>query len=117
MLHLQKEVVKTKTRISFILLSAPWSVLCYYAEELSLKVPLQVRQKEESGLQAEPPTEPRRRQSLMVLCSSQVLQSPFTNASEHLLSYLSLPNPLQQDVPNPPTLFYTCDFRNNKQER
>lgn len=48
MLHLQKEVVKTKTRISFILLSAPWSVLCYYAEELSLKVPLQVRQKEES---------------------------------------------------------------------
>lgn len=46
-LHLlrpQKEVVRTKTRISFVLLSAPWSVLCYYAEELSLKVPLQVGQ-------------------------------------------------------------------------
>ena len=25
-----------------MLLSAPWSVLCYYAEEISLRVPLQV---------------------------------------------------------------------------
>ncbi|XP_075871081.1 anoctamin-7 isoform X2 [Nelusetta ayraudi] len=82
-----KEVVRTKTRISFVLLSAPWSVLCYYAEELSLKVPL------------------------------QVLNSPVTNASERLLSHLSLPNPLQQDVPNQPHLFYTCHFRNNKLQR
>lgn len=39
---LQKEVHQKKTRICFVLLSAPWSVLCYYAEEISLRVPLQV---------------------------------------------------------------------------
>ena len=40
---LQKEVRQKKTRICFVLLSAPWSVLCYYAEEISLRVPLQVK--------------------------------------------------------------------------
>uniref|UniRef100_A0A672H7S3 Anoctamin n=1 Tax=Salarias fasciatus TaxID=181472 RepID=A0A672H7S3_SALFA len=37
-----KEVVQVKKKICFVLLSAPWSVLCYYAEEISLRVPLQV---------------------------------------------------------------------------
>lgn len=27
----------------YVLLSAPWAVLCYYAEDLRLKLPLQVR--------------------------------------------------------------------------
>lgn len=32
-----------KKVVHYLLLSAPWSVLCYYAEELQLRVPLQVR--------------------------------------------------------------------------
>ncbi|KAL1260078.1 hypothetical protein QQF64_007905 [Cirrhinus molitorella] len=37
-----KEVMQGKTKTTYILLSAPWNVLCYYAEEISLRVPLQV---------------------------------------------------------------------------
>ncbi|XP_051933320.1 anoctamin-7 [Hippocampus zosterae] len=81
------DVVQTKTRIRFVLLSAPWSVLCYYAEEISLRVPL------------------------------QVVNTLYVNWSASALQYLSLPNPLAQDVPNPPPDFYTCQFRTNKLER
>lgn len=76
-----------KSKICFVLLSAPWSILCYYAEEISLKVPL------------------------------QVVNFPIINWSERALSRLSLPNPLSQDVPNPPPDYYTCDFRTNKLQR
>ncbi|XP_027136752.1 anoctamin-7 [Larimichthys crocea] len=87
LLHEQREVLQTKTRICFVLLSAPWSVLCYYAEEISLRVPL------------------------------QVVTTPIVNWSARLLSKLSLPNPLYQDVPNPPPDYYTCQFRANKLQR
>uniref|UniRef100_A0A3B5AXA3 Anoctamin n=1 Tax=Stegastes partitus TaxID=144197 RepID=A0A3B5AXA3_9TELE len=80
----QKVVLQEKKKICFVLLSAPWSVLCYYAEEISLRVPL------------------------------QVVEAPNLNWSEVVLSKLSLPNPLSQDVPNPPADFYTCQFRTNK---
>ncbi|XP_069029249.1 anoctamin-7 [Embiotoca jacksoni] len=83
----KKEVLQAKKRTSFILLSAPWSVLCYYAEEISLRVPL------------------------------QVVNAPIINWSEQVLSKLSLPNPLYQDVPNPPPDYYTCQFRTNKLQR
>ncbi|XP_078103367.1 anoctamin-7 isoform X1 [Sander vitreus] len=83
----QKDVLQTKTKISFVLLSAPWSVLCFYAEEISLRVPL------------------------------QVVTAPIINWSEHFLSRLSLPNPLSQDVPNPPPDYFTCQFRNTKLQR
>lgn len=83
----QREVLQTKMRICFILLSAPWNVLCFYAEEISLRVPL------------------------------QVVTAPIVNWSEQVLSKLSLPNPLSQDVPNPPPDYYTCQFRTNKLER
>uniref|UniRef100_A0A671TZX4 Anoctamin n=1 Tax=Sparus aurata TaxID=8175 RepID=A0A671TZX4_SPAAU len=83
----QKEVHQKKTRICFVLLSAPWSVLCYYAEEISLRVPL------------------------------QVVNAPIINWSEHVLSQLSLGSPLSQDVPNPPPDYYTCQFRSNKLQR
>ncbi|XP_031159665.1 anoctamin-7 isoform X3 [Sander lucioperca] len=83
----QKDILQTKTKISFVLLSAPWSVLCFYAEEISLRVPL------------------------------QVVTAPIINWSEHFLSRLSLPNPLSQDVPNPPPDYFTCQFRNNKLQR
>ncbi|XP_014906409.1 anoctamin-7-like isoform X3 [Poecilia latipinna] len=87
LLQEQREVRKAKKRIHFILLSAPWSVLCYYAEEINLKVPL------------------------------EVVTVPITNWSESFLSKLSLPNPLSQNVPNPPLEYYTCQFRTNKLER
>uniref|UniRef100_UPI0037E9C662 anoctamin-7 n=1 Tax=Semicossyphus pulcher TaxID=241346 RepID=UPI0037E9C662 len=83
----QKEVLQTKTRICFVLLSAPWSVLCYYAEEISLRAPL------------------------------QVVTVPIVNWSEQFLSRLSLHSPLSQDVPNPPPDYYTCQFRTNKLQR
>ncbi|XP_026176724.1 anoctamin-7 [Mastacembelus armatus] len=83
----QKEVLQTKKKICFVLLSTPWSVLCYYAEEIGLRAPL------------------------------EVVTAPIVNWSEELLSQLSLPSPLSQDVPNPPPDYYTCQFRANKLER
>ncbi|XP_039632779.1 anoctamin-7 isoform X2 [Perca fluviatilis] len=85
--HELKDVLQTKTKVSFVLLSAPWSVLCFYAEEISLRVPL------------------------------QVVTAPIVNWSEHFLSRLSLPNPFSQDVPNPPPDYFTCQFRTNKLQR
>ncbi|KAM3615427.1 uncharacterized protein V6R79_002144 [Siganus canaliculatus] len=87
LLQEQKDVLQTRTRICFVLLSAPWSVLCYYAEEISLRVPL------------------------------QVVHSPALNWTERVLSQLSLKSPLSQDVPDPPSMFYTCQFKSNKLER
>uniref|UniRef100_A0A3B5MCC3 Anoctamin n=1 Tax=Xiphophorus couchianus TaxID=32473 RepID=A0A3B5MCC3_9TELE len=86
LLQEQREIFRAKKRIRFILLSAPWRVLCYYAEEINLKVPL------------------------------EVVTDPMTNWSEHFLSKLSLPNPLSQNVPNPPLEYYTCQFKSNKLE-
>nr|XP_020442137.1 anoctamin-7 [Monopterus albus] len=87
LLHEQKEVLQAKKKICFALLSAPWSVLCYFAEEISLRVPL------------------------------QVVTTPVINWSEQILSQLSLHSPLSQDVPNPPPDYYTCQFRTNKLQR
>uniref|UniRef100_A0A3B5MCB9 Anoctamin n=1 Tax=Xiphophorus couchianus TaxID=32473 RepID=A0A3B5MCB9_9TELE len=75
---------EAKKRIRFILLSAPWRVLCYYAEEINLKVPLEVKP---------------------------------SHAAVLPLVDLSLPNPLSQNVPNPPLEYYTCQFKSNKLER
>ncbi|KAG7471024.1 hypothetical protein MATL_G00120030 [Megalops atlanticus] len=87
-IHLEKRVVEEeKTQITYVLLSAPWSVLCYYAEEISLRVPL------------------------------QVVPLDISNWSEKLLEKLSIPNLMAQDVPNQPADFYTCQFRTNKLER
>ncbi|XP_060800120.1 anoctamin-7 isoform X1 [Neoarius graeffei] len=82
-----KEVVQGKTKTTYVLLSAPWKVLCYYAEEISLRVPLQVE------------------------------TSPESNWSETVLRKLHIPNILAQEVPNPPPDYYTCQFRANKLER
>ncbi|XP_023273268.1 anoctamin-7 [Seriola lalandi dorsalis] len=87
LLQEQREVLQTKMRICFALLSAPWSVLCYYAEEISLRVPL------------------------------QVVTAPVIIWSEKILSKLSLPNPMSQDVPNTPPDYYTCQFKTNKLQR
>lgn len=39
---LQRDVQDEAAAVHYILLSAPWAVLCYYAEDLRLKLPLQV---------------------------------------------------------------------------
>ncbi|XP_062328767.1 anoctamin-7 isoform X1 [Osmerus eperlanus] len=82
-----KEVFQPKKKISYVLLSAPWSVLCYYAEEISLRVPL------------------------------QVVTAPNQDWSEGVLEKLSVPNLMAQKVPNVPPDYYTCPFRTNKLER
>lgn len=83
----QREVDQLKKRLFFVLLSAPWSVLCYYAEEISLRVPL------------------------------QVVSAVNLNWSERILQKLSLPNLFSHDVPLTPPDYYTCQFRANKLDR
>ncbi|KAI4901365.1 hypothetical protein NFI96_014160 [Prochilodus magdalenae] len=82
-----KEVVQGKTKTVYVLLSAPWKVLCYYAEEIGLRVPLQFETTQES------------------------------NWSENILQQLHIKNILAQQVPNPPLDYYTCQFRTNKLQR
>uniref|UniRef100_A0A672LQ57 Anoctamin n=1 Tax=Sinocyclocheilus grahami TaxID=75366 RepID=A0A672LQ57_SINGR len=74
-------------KTTYVLLSAPWNVLCYYAEEISLRVPL------------------------------QVVTTPISNWSEKILEKLHIPNIMAQDVPNLPLDYYTCQFHTNKLER
>ena len=76
-----------KKKICFVLLSAPWNVLCFYAEEISLRVPL------------------------------QLASAPMVDWSQEMLSRLSVPSPLSQDVPGPPPYYYTCQFRTSKLQR
>ncbi|XP_059806917.1 anoctamin-7-like isoform X1 [Hypanus sabinus] len=71
----------------YILLNAPWEVLCYHAENLCLRIPLQLSEN----------------------CSS--------NWSQELLSKLNIYNIMYQDVPNTPPEYYTCQFRLSKLER
>ncbi|NXS99153.1 ANO7 protein, partial [Jacana jacana] len=78
MTHLEKKVVH------YLLLSAPWSVLCYYAEELQLRVPL------------------------------QALPRQASNWSASVLQWLGIPNLMAQEVPNMPLDYYTCPFKANK---
>uniref|UniRef100_A0A8C2BRC8 Anoctamin n=1 Tax=Cyprinus carpio TaxID=7962 RepID=A0A8C2BRC8_CYPCA len=82
---LHQETVCNST--TYVLLSAPWNVLCYYAEEISLRVPL------------------------------QVVTTPISNWSEKILEKLHIPNIMAQDVPNLPPDYYTCQFHTNKLER
>uniref|UniRef100_A0A8C6TK48 Anoctamin n=1 Tax=Neogobius melanostomus TaxID=47308 RepID=A0A8C6TK48_9GOBI len=88
-LLIEKVMEQQKTRLHFVLLSAPWSVLCYYAEEISLRAPLQVHEHNHANL----------------------------NWSERLLQRLSIPNLLSHEVPLAPPDYYTCQFRANKLER
>ncbi|XP_028818610.1 anoctamin-7 [Denticeps clupeoides] len=83
----ESEVQQGNKKITYVLLSAPWEVLCCYAEEIGQRAPL------------------------------QIVTTPILNWSEKVLEKLSIPNMMAQDVPNPPPDFYTCQFRTNKLER
>ncbi|NXK18176.1 ANO7 protein, partial [Arenaria interpres] len=84
-IHMEKHVTRAEKKVvHYLLLSAPWSVLCYYAEELQLRVPLQVLPKQTS------------------------------NWSASMLRWLGIPNLMAQEVPNLPLDYYTCPFKANK---
>ncbi|ETE73202.1 Anoctamin-7, partial [Ophiophagus hannah] len=74
----------TKKVVHFILLNAPWSVLCYYAEDLRLRVPLK---------------------AMPIV--------PEINWSHRILMKLGIPNLLYDEVPDIPLDNYTCHFKAN----
>ncbi|XP_042315616.1 anoctamin-7 [Sceloporus undulatus] len=85
-LKMEKHVAQNaKKLVHFVLLSAPWSVLCYYAEDLRLRVPLQV-----------------------------VPNQDVTNWSHRILLKLGISNLLHDEVPDLPVDYYTCHFKANK---
>ncbi|XP_053704576.1 anoctamin-7 [Synchiropus splendidus] len=83
----KEETANEKKTIHFLKLSAPWSVLVYYAEELCLRAPLQ----------AQPNLD--------------------LNTSARVLSKLCIPNIMTESVPNRPLDYYTCAFRKSKINR
>ncbi|THD26545.1 Anoctamin [Fasciola hepatica] len=94
--NLQKLGVETEEEIyhgqmlrtHYLKLHITWDLMCHYAEMLSLRAPLQ-----------------------------KSAANRRTNWSASLLSTLHIPNIMQQDVPNHPTDYYTCQFRKSKLER
>ncbi|XP_075385637.1 anoctamin-7 [Tenrec ecaudatus] len=83
----QRDVQEEALAVHYILLSASWPVLCYYAEDLRLKLPL------------------------------QELPNQASNWSAWLLAALGIPNILQEEVPNVPSEYYTCQFKASKLPR
>ncbi|XP_035878516.1 anoctamin-7 [Phyllostomus discolor] len=83
----QRHLQDADGAVHYVLLSAPWAVLCYYAEDLCLKLPLQ-----------ELPNQAR-------------------NWSADLLQWLGVPNILLQDVPDLPPEYYSCQFKVSKLSR
>ncbi|KAF1480664.1 Anoctamin-7, partial [Pygoscelis antarcticus] len=80
----QQHMTRVEKVVHYLLLSTPWSVLCYYAEELQLHVPL------------------------------QALPRQTSNWSASMLRWLGIPNLMAQEVPNLPLDYYTCPFKANK---
>ncbi|NXG93037.1 ANO7 protein, partial [Stercorarius parasiticus] len=84
-IHMEKHMTRVEKKVvHYLLLSAPWNVLCYYAEELQLRVPL------------------------------QALPRQTSNWSSSVLRQLGIPNLMAQEVPNLPLDYYTCPFKANK---
>uniref|UniRef100_A0A8C8XE28 Anoctamin n=1 Tax=Panthera leo TaxID=9689 RepID=A0A8C8XE28_PANLE len=87
-LHVDQRAVQGQNgAVQYVLLRAPWAVLCYYAEDLRLKLPL------------------------------QELPNQASNWSAGLLAWLGLPNILLEDVPDVPPEYYSCPFKVSKLSR
>ncbi|XP_064079852.1 anoctamin-7-like isoform X2 [Macrobrachium nipponense] len=96
-LHMEEETEESgKGTICFIKLSAPWEVLCHYAEELNMRAPLQ---------------------ELTGSSYKNAYDNPSTNWSEVVLRKLCLPNLMSEDVPNKPKDYSTCAFKKSKIDR
>ncbi|XP_026912120.2 anoctamin-7 isoform X5 [Acinonyx jubatus] len=87
-LHVDQRAIQGENgAVQYVLLRAPWAVLCYYAEDLRLKLPL------------------------------QELPNQASNWSAGLLAWLGLPNILLEDVPDVPPEYYSCPFKVSKLSR
>ncbi|XP_029472982.1 anoctamin-7 [Rhinatrema bivittatum] len=75
------------TKVHYVLLHAPWNVLCYYAEELSLRVPL------------------------------QAIPNQSSNWSAKVLKKLRISNVMYEELPGTPMSHYTCQFKVTKLSR
>ncbi|KAM6178481.1 anoctamin-7 [Rhynchocyon petersi] len=83
----QHDIQDEDVMVHYILLHAPWAVLCYYAEDLGLRLPL------------------------------QELPNQASNWSAGLLAALGIPNILQEEVPDTPPECYSCPFKVSKLPR
>ncbi|XP_074046804.1 anoctamin-7 isoform X2 [Macrotis lagotis] len=84
-LHVEQHEVKRETSsVHYVLLSAPWTLLCQYAEVLRMKMPL------------------------------QVLPDHHINWSSKLIGKLKIANLLYEEVPNIPQNYYNCQFKVTK---
>ncbi|XP_058389354.1 anoctamin-7 [Diceros bicornis minor] len=83
----QRDVWDEDSAVHYVLLSAPWALLCYYAEDLRLKLPL------------------------------QELPNQASDWSASLLERLGLPNILLEDMPDVPPEYYSCQFKMSKLSR
>ncbi|CAM4613918.1 anoctamin-7 [Caretta caretta] len=82
---IEKHAVQDEKKVvHYVLLNAPWSVLCYYAEDLRLRLPL------------------------------QALPNQSSNWSDRVVKRLGVPSLLSEEVPNMPLDYYTCHFKVNK---
>ncbi|XP_065061401.1 anoctamin-7-like [Rhopilema esculentum] len=82
--HLEMEEEITIDNLHFIKCHCPFEVLKFYAEELSFRAPLQRR------------------------------DTVKTNWTERMLAKFHLPNPFQEEVPNPPPDYFTTTFQAEK---
>nr|XP_011452544.2 anoctamin-7 isoform X3 [Crassostrea gigas] len=93
-LELEEERIQSQKKITFFIkIHAPWDVLCFYAEDLCFRAPLQK------------------------ITHSKAHPNPADNWSENVLKFLHIPNLMSDDVPRQPMDFYTCQFKTSKLER
>ncbi|KAG1673585.1 Anoctamin-7 [Nymphon striatum] len=87
-LDMEEEAVESEKKVTYLIkLSTPWLVLVEYAEDMSIRAPLQIHQN-----------------------SSE-------NWSDKVLQFFRIPNIMTQTVPNTPPDFYTCVFKKSKLDR
>ncbi|XP_056664593.1 anoctamin-7 isoform X1 [Monodelphis domestica] len=87
-IHMEQHIVKSRKRsIHYVLLGAPWTVLCHHAEILRIKMPL------------------------------QAMPSQASNWSDNLMRKLGIWNPLYQEVPQTPQDYYTYPFQESELSR
>ncbi|XP_076451373.1 anoctamin-7-like [Babylonia areolata] len=86
--QMEEEMLESgKTILTFLKLHVPWELCCAVAEDLALRAPLQAH------------------------------PNPSDNFTGKWLRRLHIPNLLDQDVPNKPLDFYTCQFKTSKLRR
>ncbi|KAK7085086.1 Anoctamin-7, partial [Halocaridina rubra] len=114
-LHMEEEIQETgKGPTCFIKLSAPWNVLCHYAEELNMRAPLQSAGLPLVAYTAFSSAIKANLSGKSLLYLNNAYENPSTNWSEVVLKKLCLPNLMAEDVPNKPKDYSTCAFKKSK---